>query len=52
MEEIQERLELIIDDFENHDDISKAELLSSLYKLKTEIEDYNLKYEEDVDYYK
>jgi hypothetical protein len=50
MEEIQERLELLIEDFENNDDISKTELLSALYKLKTEIEDYNLKYEGDVDY--
>jgi len=50
MEEIQERLELLIDDFEDNDDMSKTELLSALYKLKTEIEDYNLKYERDVDY--
>ena len=52
MEEIQSQIERLIDDFENDDDMSKTELLSALYKLKTEIEDYNLKYEEDVDYYK
>jgi len=50
MEEIKERLELLIEDFENNDDMSKTELLSALHKLKTEIEDYNLKYEGDVDY--
>ena len=52
MEEIQNQIERLIDDFENDDDMSNAELLSALYKLKTEIEDYNLKYEENVDYYK
>ena len=47
MEEIQERLELLIDDFEDNDDMSKTELLSALYKLKTDIEDYNFRHERD-----
>ena len=30
--------------------ITKTEILEALYKIKSEIEDHNLKYEEETDY--
>ena len=46
MEEIQSQLERLIDDVERDETITKADILLSLYKLKEEIEDYNLGQEE------
>ena len=43
---IQELLEELIDDIERDNTITNADILSTLYKLKTEIEDYNLSKEE------
>ena len=42
MEEIQNQLETLIDDVERDETMTRADLISALYKLKTEIEDYNL----------
>ena len=42
MEEIQNQLERLIDDVERDENITNAELISALYKLKSEIEDYNI----------
>ena len=42
MDEIQNQLETLIDDVERDETITKEEIISSLYKLKEEIEDYNL----------
>ena len=39
-----------IDDIERDHTITKTEILEALYKLKGEMEDYNLKYEEGTDY--
>ena len=46
MEEIQNQLETLIDDIERDETMTRAELISALYKLKEEIEDYNLGREE------
>ena len=46
MEEIQEQLERLIDDIERDSQMTKSEIILALYKLKEEIEDYNLKREE------
>ena len=46
MEEIQNQIERLIDDVERDETITKADILLSLYKLKEEIEDYNLQREE------
>ena len=42
MEEIQNQLERLIDDVERDETITKADIVLTLYKLKEEIEDYNL----------
>ena len=42
MEEIQNQLETLIDDVERDEIITKADIVLTLYKLKEEIEDYNL----------
>ena len=42
MEEIQSQLETLIDDVERDETMTKADIVLSLYKLKEEIEDYNL----------
>ena len=42
MEEIQNQLETLIDDVERDENMTKSDLISALYKLKEEIEDYNL----------
>jgi hypothetical protein len=46
MEEIQNQLETLIDDVERDENMSKTDIISLLYKLKSEIEDYNLHREE------
>ena len=46
MEDILEKLELIIDDIERDSQITKDEIYDELIKLKTKIEDYQLSQEE------
>tara|TARA_R110000824_G_scaffold35052_1_gene110430 strand:+ start:331 stop:501 length:171 start_codon:yes stop_codon:yes gene_type:complete len=46
MEEIQNKLETLIDDIEGNSQLTREEILISLSNLKTEIEDYNLQLEE------
>ena len=46
MEEIQNQLERLIDDVERDENMTNAELIAALYKLKEEIEDYNLQKDE------
>ena len=46
MEEIQNQLERLIEDIEGDEKIPRVDIISSLYKLKEEIEDYNLRREE------
>ena len=48
MEEIIERIETIIDDIERDHDLTKLEIIKSLYELKEEIEDYNLRRGDDT----
>ena len=43
-------IEELIDDIERDHAITKTEILEALYKIKSEIEDHNLKYEEETDY--
>ena len=42
MEEIQSQVERLIDDVERDENMTNADLISALYKLKEQIEDYNL----------
>ena len=42
MEEIQDKIETLIDDVERDETMTRADLISALYKIKEEIEDYNL----------
>ena len=46
MEEIQNQVERLIDDVERDETMTRVDLITSLYKLKSEIEDYNLQREE------
>ena len=46
MEEIQNQLERLIDDVERDENMTNTDLISELYKLKEQIEDYNLQREE------
>ena len=46
MEDILEKLELIIDDIERDSQITKDEIYDELIKWKTKIEDYQLSQEE------
>ena len=46
MEEIQNQLEVLIDDVERDEKMSRADIISALYKLKEGIEDYNLQKDE------
>ena len=46
MDQILEKLETLIDDIERDNTITKENILSTLYELKTDIEDYNLRQEE------
>ena len=48
MEEIQSQVETLIDDVERDETMTKADIVSALYKLKEEIEDYNLGREEGL----
>ena len=50
MERIIDLIEELIDDIERDHAITKTEILEALYKIKSEIEDHNLKYEEETDY--
>ena len=47
MEEIQEQVGRLIDDMERDENMSNEDLLMALYKLKTDIEDYNFRHERD-----
>ena len=42
MEQLQEQLERIIDEIESDEKITNEDILSSLYRLKGEMEDYHL----------
>ena len=46
MDEIQNQLETLIDDIERDETMTNDDIISALYKLKEEIEDYNLGREE------
>tara|TARA_B100000073_G_C23393654_1_gene436193 strand:- start:70 stop:240 length:171 start_codon:yes stop_codon:yes gene_type:complete len=46
MEEIQSQLETLIDDVERDETMTNTDIVLALYKLKEEIEDYNLGQEE------
>ena len=46
MEEIQDQVERLIDDVEGDDNMTNVEILSALYKIKSDIEDHNLRREE------
>ena len=48
MEEIQSQLETLIDDVERDETMTKTDIITALYKLKEEIEDYNLQKEEGL----
>jgi len=48
MEEIQNQIERLIDDVERDKTITQADIVLALYKLKEEIEDYNLGREEGL----
>ncbi len=48
MEEIQSQVERLIDDVERDENMTNADLIAALYKLKEEIEDYNLGREEGL----
>ena len=48
MEEIQNQVERLIEDVERDESMTNAELISALYKLKEDIEDYNLGREEGL----
>jgi hypothetical protein len=48
MEEIQNQIETLIDDIERDNTITNDDIIASLSKLKTEIEDYNLEREEGL----
>ena len=40
MDEIQNQVERLIDDVERDEKMSRADLITALYKLKSEIEDF------------
>ena len=48
MEEIQNQIEILIDNVERDENITNADIVLALYKLKEEIEDYNLGREEGL----
>ena len=45
MDEIQNQVERLIDDVERDETMTKDDIVSVLYKLKEQIEDYNLRRE-------
>ena len=47
MDPILENIEELIDDLERDHAITKTEIIESLYKIKEEIEQYNLSNEEN-----
>ena len=47
MEQILEKLEVLIDDIERDENLTKDEIHIALTMLKSEIEDYNLEREGD-----
>ena len=48
MEEIQSQVERLIDDVERDENMTNSDLITALYKIKEEIEDYNLGREEGL----
>ena len=42
MEEIQDKIETLIDDVERDETMTRSDIITALYMLKAEIEDYNL----------
>tara|TARA_R110002153_G_scaffold80888_3_gene205143 strand:- start:29 stop:181 length:153 start_codon:yes stop_codon:yes gene_type:complete len=50
MDKILNIIENLIDDLERDTDLTKTEILEDLYKIKQEIEDYQLNQEGDLDY--
>ena len=48
MEEIQNQVERLIEDIEGDEIMPRVDIISALYKLKEEIEDYNLGREEGL----
>ena len=46
MEEIQNQLERLIDDVERDENMTRSDIITALYMLKSEIEDYNLQKDE------
>ena len=48
MDEIQKQVERLIDDVERDSTMTKTDIITALYKLKEEIEDYNLQKEEGL----
>ena len=50
MEEIQNQVERLIDDMERDEDMESEDLLMALYKLKTDIEDYNFRKEGSLEW--
>ena len=48
MEEIQNQLETLIDDVERDETMTNVDIVLALYKLKEQIEDYNLQKEEGL----
>ena len=42
MERLQEQLQIIIDEIESDEKITNEDILSSLHRLKDEMEDYHL----------
>ena len=49
MEQILEKLETLIDDIERDSQLTRDEIIKTLNKLKTEIEDYQLRRDEGGD---
>ena len=48
MEEIQNQLETLIDDVERDETMTNVDIVLALYKLKEQIEDFNLQKEEGL----
>ena len=48
MEEIQNQLETLIDDVERDETMTNVDIVLALYKLKEQIEDYNLRRDEGL----
>jgi len=48
MEEIQNQIETLIDDVERDENMTNANIIAALYKIKEDIEDYNLERDEGL----